>query len=500
LVGEKVVYSAQLNPEPIVPEITFYDNGTALPGCTNLYSFQRCSAEYSQPGSHAITATLNTEEEEEFASFHYELAEPPNHLEVNAVAPGTICSGAACAERLTATGAIETWTVPAGVSRATFILRGAGGGGGEMTDPYGGLGGAGGKVTATMPVTAGTSLTLVIGEPGLQNSNDGSEVPGGYGGGGNGGAGASLGGGSGGGGSFVFAPDGALMLAAGGGGGAGNLAAGGEGGRSGGDGEANGVPGGTGASPSGPGQGGVGGQNGLGPTTSTAIEGSGGRGANATGGARSGGGGGGGYYGGGGGASESEGAVSGGGGGSDYVAPSATDVIYENGAGGPGGNDNSDPGQAGEVEILYTRAVETSAPSGPSSTEPESAHPLPAHSHLTVYTHGGQGVINSHALTVKASCGPVACTIRASATLEVAGLGRLPVLMSLPTPIAASRLGRASVPVPKALRRKLRHYLLHHRDVRVEVQLTVTATTSSSDSAPETLAETLPMWTLPGFR
>jgi hypothetical protein len=304
------------------------------------------------------------------------------------------------------------------------------------------------------------------------------------------------------------------MLAAGGGGGAGNLAFGGDGGQSGGSGGTNGLPGGTGATVTGPGTGSVGGQDGLGPTDTTAIQGSGGTGANASGGARSGGGGGGGYYGGGGGASEgaNDGAVSGGGGGSDYVGYSATAVLYEDGAGGPGGEDNTDHGQAGELEILYSVAQPTPsvpstaglAPGVPSTAEPEPARPLPAHpgtpvSHLIVYTHGGQGVIDTHALIIKASCGQIACSVRVSATLEVPGLGRLPILVSRPTAIAASQVGRASVPVPKALRHRLRRYLMHHRRAQIEIQLTVTAATGVSGSAPETFSEMLPTWTLPGL-
>jgi hypothetical protein len=109
-------------------------------------------------------------------------------------------------------------------------------------------------------------------------------------------------------------------------------------------------------------------------------------------------------------------------------------------------------------------------------------------------------VINAHALTIKASCGEVACSIQASATLQVRGLSHLPTLLSPATPVAADSVGRASVPVPKALRRRLRHYLLHHRGTHIGIKLTVRATANSVGSSREMLAETLPMWTLPGLR
>lgn len=503
LVGERVLYSAELNPSPIYPQVTFYDNGTAIPDCSDLAPYQKCWAEYSQPGAHTITATLSSEEEEMlFFGSRYELTEAPQPLVVNAVTGGTSCFDGSCIDRLTATGAVQTWAVPTGVSQATFVLRGAGGGGGNMSEPYQGEGGSGGKLTATLPVPEGATLDLVVGGPGVPATNDGSEVPGGFGGGGNAGAGISWGGGSGGGGSFVFSPTG-LLLAAGGGGGAANLASGGNGGRAGGTGQENGLAGGTGATSEGPGLAGPQGQNGHGPTETTAIEGSGGTGANQPGGGRSGGGGGGGYYGGGGGGGNGD-PVSGGGGGSDYVSPSASAVLYEDGAGGVGGEDTSYPAQPGEIEVLYAQPAPAPAAGNPAetpSTAGSQAQPTTQHRlHLTVYSHGGQGIINSHALTIKAGCADVACTAYATVTVHVAGMSAPRVLLSSPIPIAASAVGRLAVPVPKAVRRRLRHYLLHHRGARVDIQLAVTATASAGAVSSETLAETLPMWTLPGLR
>ena len=240
-------------------------------------------------------------------------------------------------------------------------------------------------------------------------------------------------------------------------------------------------------------------------TETTAIEGRGGGGGPAVAPARSGGGGGGGYYGGGGGGTETWGAVSGGGGGSDYVTPSATGVGFNDGAGGAGGEDTADPAQPGEVEVIYSEPVEAPVTAGQTSSAAALQLPAAHHGerpspHLTVYTRGGQGVINARALTIKASCGGVACRLRAIATLHVRGLSHLPALLSPVTSIAASSVGKASLPVPKALRSRLRHYLLHHRGAHIRIELTVRATASSGGSSRETLAESLPMWTLPGLR
>ncbi|MSZ87021.1 MAG: hypothetical protein F2718_05100, partial [Actinobacteria bacterium] len=60
-------------------------------------------------------------------------------------------------------GANQSWTVPTGVSTATFYLIGAGGGGGWS----GGVsGGGGGFVSGSYSVTAGSTLTIIVGEGG----------------------------------------------------------------------------------------------------------------------------------------------------------------------------------------------------------------------------------------------------------------------------------------------------------------------------------------------
>jgi hypothetical protein len=71
------------------------------------------------------------------------------------------------------TGAAQTWTVPAGVTSATFDVFGA----------QGGDGGKGGEVKATLPVTPGETLQIVVGGMGAAS---GCNHAGGFNGGGNG--------------------------------------------------------------------------------------------------------------------------------------------------------------------------------------------------------------------------------------------------------------------------------------------------------------------------
>ncbi|HEX4483983.1 MAG TPA: hypothetical protein VH081_09355 [Solirubrobacteraceae bacterium] len=463
----------------------------------------------------------------------YEHAETASALTVTAIEAGTTCTQGTCTTRIAPSGAVEHWEVPAGVSRATVVVSRAGGGAGA-TELFPGNGGVGGKVRASVPVEAGTALALVIGEAGVGPAVQNVETAGGYGGGGNGGPGnftqgGGGTGGSGGGGSFVFAPDGALLLAAGGGGGAGNFADGGAGGQAGGQGGTNGVAGGLGATVGGSGAGSAGGQAGSGPTLTSAVEGVGGSGAgNAGAETRGGGGGGGGYYGGGGGGTgvgEWSGS-GGGGGGADFGAGSATNVIYEDGLGGLGGEGGPDAAVSGEIEIVYALPAEEpageepaveAAPHDPSQHESPvsketprqeslpaqtpSTTPVaqaPASARLTLLTHRAQGVINSHALTIAAGCGAVGCTLKATGVLHVPGLGRMPKLRSAATPVSAASMGHASLAVPKALRWRLRHYLLHHRAAKAQITIIVTGTFDGGSS--ETTTETLPIWVLPGLR
>jgi hypothetical protein len=110
------------------------------------------------------------------------------------------------------TGAVQSWTVPAGVNSATFTL--SGGSGADYDPGYGGLGGNGARVTATLPVVPGESLSIYVGGEGLFGS-----VSGRFGGGG-----AGNGNGAGGGGATDVRRGTSLadrLLVAGGGGGAG---------------------------------------------------------------------------------------------------------------------------------------------------------------------------------------------------------------------------------------------------------------------------------------
>ena len=63
------------------------------------------------------------------------------------------------------TGADQTWTVPNGVTSATFYLLGAGGGGVPLGTTYG-SGGGGGFATGSYAVTPAQVLTVVVGQAG----------------------------------------------------------------------------------------------------------------------------------------------------------------------------------------------------------------------------------------------------------------------------------------------------------------------------------------------
>jgi Ca2+-binding RTX toxin-like protein len=201
------------------------------------------------------------------------------------------------------TGTAQTWTVPAGVTQATFDLYGAQGAGIASVDEAGGLGG---RATATIPVTPGASIQVNVGGQGLNET-----------GGFNGGGGAISGGAGGGGASDIRIGGTALtdrVLVAGGGGGAGVDFCTGDGAAGGGGGGLTGSPGsGTEC------EGGVGGGGGTQTAGGSAAGGGAQAGAFGVGGSAdqaSGliGGGGGGWYGGGGGVRSTVGGPGGGGG------------------------------------------------------------------------------------------------------------------------------------------------------------------------------------------
>ena len=249
----------------------------------------------------------------------------------------------------TYTGANETWNVPAGVSTLSIDAFGAQGAADSVA-----TGGKGAHAAADIAVSAGATLTITVGEAGVEDDATGSF----------GGGGGSDYGGPGGGGSFVYEGPTALVIAGGGGGAGEHFSGAGNGGSSGQDGQdgddsgdaLGGKGGGAGTGSSG----GAGGTNyrctvanGAGESGTAGEGGDGGkfRGEASV----SGGGGGGGYYGGGGGGGsqtcfETSGSASGGGGGggSSYVNPAGSDASVVNGA--RSGN--------GQVTITYATPVQ----------------------------------------------------------------------------------------------------------------------------------------------
>ena len=74
-------------------------------------------------------------------------------------------SGSTLFETFNYTGADQTWTVPTGVTNATFYLLGAGGGGVPLGTTYG-SGAGGGFATGSYAVTPAQVLTIIVGEAG----------------------------------------------------------------------------------------------------------------------------------------------------------------------------------------------------------------------------------------------------------------------------------------------------------------------------------------------
>jgi len=151
-------------------------------------------------------------------------------------------SGSTVTCTFSATGS-ASWTVPPGVSRATFTVDGAAGGGGANVDASGGLGG---QVSAALTaLSSGQVFTVSVGGAGQ------AHVPPNPGAGGVNGGGSAFEGGGGGGGFSSVSLGSTLELLAGGGGGGGSTGnaigtppgggAGGGGGQSG----SNGSPGGS---------------------------------------------------------------------------------------------------------------------------------------------------------------------------------------------------------------------------------------------------------------
>jgi hypothetical protein len=273
-------------------------------------------------------------------------------------------------------GSEQDFKVPRGVTQLTVTVSGASGPIGQVSGSCRLIGGLGGVVKATIPVTPGETLAVFVGGEGTIGAACGTQYgngSGGFNGGGDGGsAGYSDNGDGGGGASDVREGGSALsdrILVAGGGGGQGASAALGRGGTGGVGGGRRGGAGGIGCAGSpygcGPaGRGGGGGtqtRGGRGGKTSSSYYGSpyagqpgdhGSQGAGGQGGmggqslrgygrpGGGGGGGGGGYYGGGGGGGGGggeDGCPGGGaGGGSSYVEPGARSVKNRKGAAPPG--------------------------------------------------------------------------------------------------------------------------------------------------------------------
>jgi Bacterial Ig-like domain (group 3) len=320
------------------------------------------------------------------------------------------CSAGTCTASFGYRGAVEEWTVPNGVTSVSFVINGAGGGGSlNEASP-----GNGAKVKATLTVAEGEKLAFVVG-------GGGGLRAGGYGGGGEGGHEGEFGGGGGGGGSFVFSEAGSLLIAAGGGGGLGEeTAAGGDGGQSGtnggnnpGEGEFH-ENGGKGATQSSYGTPGPNGKKGAGPTTSTAIQGTGGKGGSA---GASGGGGGGGYYGGGGGGSWWTWDGDGGGGGGSSIVNGGTGVTYETGAGGRGASGYAS-GSNGSISLSFPQPTTATALAS-SSASPAVGAAVTYTATLSPVPDGGKVVFKDAGSTI-AACGEVAVsTVTGKASCEV---------------------------------------------------------------------------------
>jgi Bacterial Ig-like domain (group 3) len=300
---------------------------------------------------------------------------------------------------------LQEWQVPAGVSSATFEVAGAGGGGGGIPLVFS-HGGGGALATSTFAVSEGTALKLVVGGGGA--SHIGGES---FGGGATGGT-TGFGGAAGGGGSFVFSSAGSLLIAAGGGGGGGTESDGGNAGLNGSAGTTLGPSAGGGATQSSGGSAGEHAEAGHGPTTSTAIQGRGGKGATEL---EGGGGGGGGYYGGGGGGAAFA-IVSGGGGGGSSVVNGGSSTTIESGKGGAGGSERQN-GQGGHLTLTFaqpTMGVALSASTEEANvaetvTFTATVSPVPT-SGTVAFEEGGSSISGCGAATVSLVTGKAACT------------------------------------------------------------------------------------------
>ena len=329
-----------------------------------------------------------------------------------AAGSGQSCTTSRCTLTFASVGN-STWTVPEGVTSASFTVDGAAGG--SYASP-GSAPGKGGEVAATVGgLSGGQSVVLEVGGQG----GSGDHGAGGVNGGGSGGTFAA-----GGGGYSAVVVGGADVIVAGGGGGGGSGDAGSS--YPGSVGGTGGQVGGAGG-PSGPvigGDGGTAGSGGAGGVAPCSTE-NGGAGSSLTGGTGSsgGGGGGGGWFGGGQGAGSfacwSTGASGGGGGGSSHVGSNTSGVSYQSGARSGDGRivvSYTDPVTAGATSYKTTKgkAVHKAAPgvlsaaSGP-GTLAVALSSGPSHGNLTLNGNGSfsytpaSGYVGSDAFTYRVS-------------------------------------------------------------------------------------------------
>ncbi len=301
--------------------------------------------------------------------------------------------------------------VPAGVTAVTVDAYGSSGGSGGGTPTV--TGGLGGHTTATIAVTPGETLKVVVGGAGQSWAGSGVALGGSNGGGDAGGLNAGGGGGA----TDVrqvdFGLAGRVVVAGGGGGGGagGHCDGSGPGGVGGGEAPTAGsAPGGsTGGAPGGDSSGGAGG---------TGHAGSGSNGTAGVGGAGGinefddgAGGGGGGWYGGGGGGISPYGGGSGGGGGSAFAVATATAVSYENGV------------RSGSGKVVLTwiaPAPTTTTTAAPTTTTPPTTTPPTT----TIAPPAPAGPVAAYGSTP--GHGETSRTVSAGGTLEVNSSGWQP--------------------------------------------------------------------------
>jgi hypothetical protein len=245
-------------------------------------------------------------------------------------------------ESFSYTGTVQPVTVPLGVSSVTITADGGSGGAAGPVAIIGGTPGLGASVTAVVPITGRTTLSLYVGQQGSAGTTGGEGVGGSSSGALTAGGNGSLGdpensdqdNGGGGGGASVVDVGNTPLIVAGGGGGAGagdfyfaNLAYGGSGGDAGATPDTGGYGGGTYGGPGGPGGGAA---TGTGQSAFDVVPGTTGGGAGGEGG---------GYANGGNAGAPGFGLPGGGGGGGagdSYAASNVNDVVYGSAPAGNG--------------------------------------------------------------------------------------------------------------------------------------------------------------------